>query len=269
MSKKQLVSILVTAALFGHAMPLVLADTSPTLVISEVLANPSSETTDEFIELYNASDQPADLNGWHFTDGDALDEIIAWDPLAHGGIPGAATNTTTIPARSYAVILDPDYNGGGRARSRHYTFFSAGTQRERPKYQTTRAPGGARVLVSPLKRAGSARRIKDGFCDIGKYKCEEYHRKPDERINKKRLRLFPRFFVAASGEKEKTRVDEDKNRERKDYCRKRVCDPYNKRDDVGARRGERGRGDKGNSEERGEYDEVPRAQGKAFEASHR
>ncbi len=113
MSKSQLAAILTLAALLGNFLPLTSSATASDVVISEVMANPSSETTDEFIELYNSSDQPADLSGWHFTDGDALDEIVEWDPLIHGDIPGAVLETTAVPAQSYAVILDPDYNTGG------------------------------------------------------------------------------------------------------------------------------------------------------------
>lgn len=113
MSKSQLAAILALTALGGSFLPLTTAAISPDIVISEIMANPSSETTDEFIELYNANDTTASLEGWHFTDGDALDEIVAWNPTAHGDIPGAVLETTAVPAQSYAVILDPDYNNGG------------------------------------------------------------------------------------------------------------------------------------------------------------
>lgn len=113
MSKFQLAAIITLAALIGNFLPLTSSATASDVVISEVMANPSSETTDEFIELYNTSDTTVSLSNWHFTDGDALDEIIAWNPTVHGDIPGTTLNTTLVPAKSYAVILDPDYNSGG------------------------------------------------------------------------------------------------------------------------------------------------------------
>lgn len=113
MLKSQLAAILALAALIGSFLPPASSATTSDVVISEVVSNPSSETTDEFIELYNTRDITVSLSNWHFTDGDALDEIIAWDPTAHGDIPNTTLNTTTIPAESYAVILDPDYNSGG------------------------------------------------------------------------------------------------------------------------------------------------------------
>lgn len=100
-------------ALNNFFLPVTSLATGSDIVISEVMSNPVNETTDEFIELYNNSETALDLSGWHFTDGDGVDEIIAWDSLGHGDIPGASLNTTIVPAESYAVILDPDYSSGG------------------------------------------------------------------------------------------------------------------------------------------------------------
>ncbi len=68
------------------------------LIISEVMSNPTSETTGEFIEVYNGTDSPIDVAGMIVSDGDSTDEVIGWD----GG-------TTVVPGLTYAVILDPDF----------------------------------------------------------------------------------------------------------------------------------------------------------------
>lgn len=112
MSNTKLIAIFILMALGASLSKGSVRAVDSAIVISEVMSNPESETTDEFIELYNYSDLAMDLAGWHFTDGDAVDEIIAWDSLSRGDIPGTILNTTIIPAESYAVILDPDYNSG-------------------------------------------------------------------------------------------------------------------------------------------------------------
>ncbi|MBN2494593.1 MAG: lamin tail domain-containing protein [Deltaproteobacteria bacterium] len=68
------------------------------VILSEVMANPLDESTGEFIELYNGTDDPIDTTGMQVTDGDATDVILPW----RSGSP-------VIPARSYAVVLDPDW----------------------------------------------------------------------------------------------------------------------------------------------------------------
>ena len=68
------------------------------IIINEVMANPLDEDTGEFIELFNAGDDPIDVLNWQFTDGDATDII---QPFRGSG--------TTIPANGYALILDSEY----------------------------------------------------------------------------------------------------------------------------------------------------------------
>ncbi|MGC4120868.1 MAG: lamin tail domain-containing protein [Myxococcales bacterium] len=68
------------------------------LVISEVMANPLDESTGEFVELYNGTEAPIDAAGMKLTDGQATDALIGYK----GG-------TTVVPARGYAVILDPEW----------------------------------------------------------------------------------------------------------------------------------------------------------------
>ena len=71
-----------------------------TVVINEVMANPTVESTGEWIELLNVGQDPVDLAGLVITDGDQADTIGAYN----GG-------TTVVPAGGFAVILDPDYAG--------------------------------------------------------------------------------------------------------------------------------------------------------------
>jgi hypothetical protein len=73
---------------------------SYTLVINEVMANPSAESTGEFIEIANVGSEPVELAGLLIGDGDATDTIQAWS----GG-------STLVPGGGYAVVLDPDYAG--------------------------------------------------------------------------------------------------------------------------------------------------------------
>jgi hypothetical protein len=68
------------------------------IIISEVMANPTNETTGEFIEIYNGTASPIDVGGMTISDGDSSDEVIGW-----GG------GTTVVPGMTYAVILDPDF----------------------------------------------------------------------------------------------------------------------------------------------------------------
>ena len=71
----------------------------PSLVINEVMANPLTERSGEYVELINISDAPVDIAGHLLDDGDATDEIIA----AGGG--------TELAAGGIAVILDRDFAG--------------------------------------------------------------------------------------------------------------------------------------------------------------
>jgi len=69
-----------------------------TLVINEVMANPSAESTGEFVELFNVGADPIDLAGLIIGDGDSTDTIIEY-----------ASTTTIVPPGGFAVILDPGY----------------------------------------------------------------------------------------------------------------------------------------------------------------
>jgi len=88
------------------------------VVVNEVMANPKGpdshahypEDRNEFVELYNVSDDTVDLQGWHLTDFDDVDSLAAWtDTLVRNQYPHVRTGTTRLPPRSFALILDPEY----------------------------------------------------------------------------------------------------------------------------------------------------------------
>lgn len=91
----------------------VFADTGP-LIISEVMANPAEEDTDEFIEIVNAGATAVDITGWTFTDGDALDTLVSWTVAEHGALNDAdwAVEKTVLEPGGIAVILDSEYATG-------------------------------------------------------------------------------------------------------------------------------------------------------------
>jgi len=68
------------------------------LILSEIMSNPLDEASGEFVELYNGTDEAIDTTGMQLADGDATDPLMPW----RGGSP-------IIPARGYAVVLDPDW----------------------------------------------------------------------------------------------------------------------------------------------------------------
>lgn len=74
------------------------ASTSYDLLITEVMANASTETTGEFVEIYNNGSTAVDLAGLVLTDGDDTDILEAYDG-----------SSTTLAPGDYAVVLDPDY----------------------------------------------------------------------------------------------------------------------------------------------------------------
>jgi serine protease len=70
------------------------------LVISEVMANPETESTGEFVEIVNVGAEPVDLAGYILSDGDSTDVLVAF---GDGG--------TELAADGIAVVLDSDYDG--------------------------------------------------------------------------------------------------------------------------------------------------------------
>lgn len=75
------------------------AESAYDIVITEVMANADSESTGEFVELYNAGSTDVDLLYWVIYDGDSVDTILGFsDPF-----------DTVLAAGEYALILDADY----------------------------------------------------------------------------------------------------------------------------------------------------------------
>ena len=76
------------------------ATSAYSLLITEVMSNASVESVGEFIEVYNNGGTTVDLAGFYVTDGDDVDELIAF-----------GSSVTTLDPGEYAVIVDPDYDG--------------------------------------------------------------------------------------------------------------------------------------------------------------
>jgi len=96
-------------------------NTQPTVIISEVMANPCGDNEvkkwNEYVELYNYGDQPIDISNWWLADmgeGGSPDELVSWsqrNPAAP--LPGnLILNSTIIPAKEFAIILSPSYADG-------------------------------------------------------------------------------------------------------------------------------------------------------------
>jgi hypothetical protein len=89
-------------------------------VINEVMSNVKGTDSgigspgdrNEFIELYNASDDTIDISLYRISDLDAEDEIILWtDSLLLD--PDVIYGTTLLQPGGYAIILDPEYSDSG------------------------------------------------------------------------------------------------------------------------------------------------------------
>ena len=75
----------------------------PRVRISEVMANPLTERSGEFVEVVSFDDAAViDLADWVLFDGDSTDVLLPW--------PGPGGGTRIGPGR-YGVILDPDFDG--------------------------------------------------------------------------------------------------------------------------------------------------------------
>jgi len=74
---------------------------SGSLVISEFMSNAHTESTGEFVELYNAGSADIDLYGFVIYDGDASDPLEGFTDPAD----------TLLEPGQYAVILDSGYAG--------------------------------------------------------------------------------------------------------------------------------------------------------------
>ncbi|MBD3369716.1 hypothetical protein GF402_05050 [Candidatus Fermentibacteria bacterium] len=81
-------------------------------IITEVLCNPSDEDRDEMIEIHYPGPGILDVTGYRFTDGDALDSIIRWNPSSGEITDPNALARPYVPAGHYALILDSEYASG-------------------------------------------------------------------------------------------------------------------------------------------------------------
>ncbi len=71
------------------------------LYITEIMANPTDESSGEFVELYNDGSTDIDLAGFILYDGDAADPLEGFtDPT-----------DTILPPMGFALIVDADYDG--------------------------------------------------------------------------------------------------------------------------------------------------------------
>ena len=70
------------------------------LLLTEVMANAATESTGEFVEVYNAGSTAVDLAGFVISDGDATDTLQAY-----------GSSGTILAAGAWAVILDSEYDG--------------------------------------------------------------------------------------------------------------------------------------------------------------
>jgi competence ComEA-like helix-hairpin-helix protein len=70
---------------------------APTLVITEVMANPAVSAEEEFVEVFNYGANPVDLAGLKLSDGDSTDPLVT-----------VTGKTSLLPAGQHGIIIDPD-----------------------------------------------------------------------------------------------------------------------------------------------------------------
>jgi len=71
-------------------------------MITEVMYNPAgADSPNEFVEIYNPSDLPANITGWSIADLAATDRLL----------DTAGASDIILPSRTYAVIFEGDYSG--------------------------------------------------------------------------------------------------------------------------------------------------------------
>lgn len=112
---------LTTEEAFPPATPLPTAtpDSTPTVIISEVMSHPcggdSYRQWNQYVELYNFGNQPVDVGGWFLYDEGEIgtpDEIAAWEYHSLSFDSTLTTNSTVIPPGGFAVILPTSYPEG-------------------------------------------------------------------------------------------------------------------------------------------------------------
>lgn len=95
--------------------------TQPTIIISEVMANPCGgiefKKWNEYVELYNFGSQPVDVSGWWLADNGGAgspDQLTAWSTRNPFAVLPATliTDSTVIPPHGFALVLSPSYIDG-------------------------------------------------------------------------------------------------------------------------------------------------------------
>lgn len=119
----------------GGVLPQVMPAASTGVIISEVMAFPCGSLDfkkwNQYVELYNPTDQPVDVRGLWLHDGGATgtpDQLVAWsDRQPRVSLSERViTNTTVIPAHAFAVVLSPIYAQSEQPYHMPYQF-PAGT----------------------------------------------------------------------------------------------------------------------------------------------
>jgi len=113
-------SLFIAAAAFLLLLAAPTSSAYAQVVISEVLAwtEVNQNPTDEFVELCNTGLTEVDVAGWGITDGDLLDNLIAWN--SHENMLPAPTgtnlalDTTLLAAGQCGLVLDPNYTEGSQ-----------------------------------------------------------------------------------------------------------------------------------------------------------
>ncbi len=115
----------------GNVLPQPMPPSGMTVIISEVMAFPCGSVDykkwNQYVELYNASEQPVDVRGLWLHDGGGTgtpDQIVAWRERVPNISPGDGTivDTTVIPAHGFAVVLSPIYAQGESPYRMPYQF---------------------------------------------------------------------------------------------------------------------------------------------------
>ena len=70
------------------------------LVVNEVMSNPLSESSGEYVELFNAGLDDVDLDGLVLSDGDAPDVLVPFE-----------AGPTVLPAGGFALVIDSGFAG--------------------------------------------------------------------------------------------------------------------------------------------------------------
>ena len=131
-NKESLRKAIIVLSIFTLVMCTMLVS-GASVVINEIMYDPSDESRGEFVELYNPTSTPINVSGWKLSDdGSDIDDLAGF-----GG------GSTTIPAGGYAVITDEDTNVSVPASAIHLTT------------------GDSSICTPGLKNTGETIRLND------------------------------------------------------------------------------------------------------------